>query len=70
MRMSGVAQWCVRVMWDIYESCTVVRCALGVTEEFRVKVGLQQGLAMSPLSFAVVMDRLTDEVRQDYEVCR
>ena len=56
----------VIVVQDIYESCkTVVRCAVGVTEEFKVEVGLHQGSALSPFLFAMVMDRLTDEVRQE-----
>ena len=50
----------------MYEgSETVVRCAVGTTESFKVKVGLQQGSALSPFLFAVIMDRLTDEVRRE-----
>nr|XP_033493144.1 uncharacterized protein LOC117263658 [Epinephelus lanceolatus] len=66
MRKSGVAEKYVRVVQDMYESCrTVVRCAVGVTEEFKVEVGLHQGSALCPFFFAMVMDRLTDEVRQE-----
>ena len=66
MRKSGVAEKYVRVVQDMYESCkTVVRCAVGVTEDFKVEVGLHQGSALSPFLFALVMDRLTDEVRQE-----
>ena len=54
-----------KVMQDMYEdSVTTVRCAVGMTEGFKVEVGLHQGLALSPFLFAMVMDRLTDEVRQ------
>ena len=54
----------------MYESCkTTVRCAVGVTEDFKVEVGLHQGLALRPFLFAMVMDGQTVEVRQDY-VCR
>ena len=45
------------------ESETVVRCSIGTTESFKVKVGLHQGSALSPFLFAVIMDRLTNEVR-------
>ena len=32
------------VVQDMYESCkTMVRCAVGVTEKFKVEVGLHQG---------------------------
>jgi hypothetical protein len=65
MRKSGVTEKYVRVVQDMYKDCkTVVRCAVGVTEEFKVEVGLHQGSALSPFLFAIVMDRLTDDVRQ------
>ena len=40
----------------------VVKCAVGTTESFKVKVGLHQGSALSSFLFAVIMDRLTNEV--------
>ena len=50
----------------MYEgSETVVRCAIETTESFKVKVGLHQESALSPFLFAVIMDRLTDEVRRE-----
>ncbi|KAK3520871.1 hypothetical protein QTP70_035024 [Hemibagrus guttatus] len=66
MRKSGVAEKYVRVVQDMYErSRTVVRCAVGQTEEFKVEVGLHQGSALSPFLFAMVMDQLSEEVRQE-----
>ncbi len=66
MGCSGVAEKYVKVVKDMYEnSVTVVRCAAGMMEGFGVEVGLHQGLALSPFLFAVEMDRLTDEVRQE-----
>ncbi|KAK3548323.1 hypothetical protein QTP70_010196 [Hemibagrus guttatus] len=66
MRKSGVAEKYVRVVQDMYErSRTVVRCAVGQTEEFNVEVGLYQGSALSPFLFAIVMDQLSEEVRQE-----
>ena len=51
---------------DMYDgSTTAVRCAVGVTEGFEVKVGLHQGSALSPCLFAMVMDRMTDEIREE-----
>ena len=41
---------------------TVVRCAIGTAESFKLKVGLHQVSALSPFLFA---DRLTDEVRRE-----
>ncbi|KAK3521520.1 hypothetical protein QTP70_008601 [Hemibagrus guttatus] len=66
MRKSGVAGKYVRVVQDMYErSRTVVRCAVGQTEEFNVEVGLHQGSALSPFLFTIVMDQLSEEVRQE-----
>ncbi|KAK3524361.1 hypothetical protein QTP70_028023 [Hemibagrus guttatus] len=66
MRKSGVAEKYVRVVQDMYErSRTVVRCAVGQTEEFKVEVGLHQGSALSPFLFAMMMDQLSEEVRQE-----
>ncbi|KAK3537251.1 hypothetical protein QTP70_005486 [Hemibagrus guttatus] len=66
MRKSGVAEKYVRVVQDMYErSRTVVRCAVGQTEEFKVEMGLHQGLALSPFLFAMVMDQLSEEVTQE-----
>ncbi|KAK3518615.1 hypothetical protein QTP70_005532 [Hemibagrus guttatus] len=66
MRKSGVAEKYVRVVQDMYErSRTVVRCAVGQTEEFKVEVGVHQGSALSPFLFAMVMDQLSEEVRQE-----
>ncbi|KAK3545483.1 hypothetical protein QTP70_007728 [Hemibagrus guttatus] len=66
MRKSGVVEKYVRVVQDMYErSRTVVRCAVGQTEEFKVEVGLHQGSALSPFLFAIVMDQLSEEDRQE-----
>ncbi|KAK3532189.1 hypothetical protein QTP86_009298 [Hemibagrus guttatus] len=62
----GVAEKYVRVVQDMYErSRTVVKCAVGQTEEFKVEVGLHQGSALSPFLFAIVMVQLSEEVRQE-----
>ena len=66
MRKSGIVEKYVQLVQDMYEgSETVVRCAVGTTESFKVKVGLHQGSALSPFLFAVIMDRLTDEIRRE-----
>ena len=66
MRKSRIVEKYVRLVQDMYEgSKTVVRCAVGTTESFKVKVGRHQGSALSPFLFAVIMDRLSDEVRSE-----
>ena len=44
---------------------TAVRCGVGVTEGFEVKMGLHERSALSPCLFAMVMDRMTDETREE-----
>ena len=48
MRKSGLVEKYVQLVQDVYKgSKTVVRCAVGTTESFKVKVGLHQGSALS-----------------------
>ena len=64
LRASGVTECYVNAVQDMYGGClTAVKSAVGVTEYFKVEVGLHQGSALNPFLFAVLMDRLTDEVR-------
>ena len=66
MIKSGLAEKYVRIVQDMYDdSTTAVRCAVGVTEGFEVNVGLHQGSALSPCLFAMMMDRMTDEIREE-----
>ena len=66
MRKTGIVEKYVQLVQDMYEgSETVVRCAVGTTESFKIKVGLHQGSAFSPFLFAVIMNRLTDEVSRE-----
>ena len=66
MRKSGIVEKYMRPVQYMYEgSKTVVRCAVGTTKSFKVTVGLHQGSELSPFLFAMIMDRLTDEVRRE-----
>ena len=66
MRKSGIMELYVRLVQDMYKgSETVVRCAAETTESFKVKVALHQGSALNPFLFAMMMYRLTDEVRRE-----
>ena len=66
MRKSGVAEKYIRVVQNMYEdSMTAMRCAVGVTDGFKVEVGLHQGSVLSHFLLAMVIDRMTDEIRQE-----
>ena len=65
MRTFQIPEVYIRVVQNMYRDClTTVRCAVGTTEGFPVKVGLHQGSALSPFLFAIIMDRLTDGLRK------
>ena len=65
MSASAVAK-CDGSVPDMYGSSkTVVTHTPGVTDGFMLEVGLHQGSALSPFLFAMAMDRLTDEARQE-----
>jgi len=56
----------VRVVTDMYRDVnTRVRCTLGTSEEFDIKVGVHQGSVCSPLLFNVVMNYLTEDLMDD-----
>ena len=66
MRKSQIVEKYVQLVQDMYEgSETVLRCAVGTTESFKVKVGLHQESALSPFFCAVIMDRLTNKVSKE-----
>ncbi|KAK3564430.1 hypothetical protein QTP86_020368 [Hemibagrus guttatus] len=57
-----IAEKYVKMVQDMCErSRTVVRCAVGQKEEFKVELGLHQESALSPFLFAMVMDQLPEE---------
>ena len=64
----------VRLIQEMYRNAlTRVRSSVGETEGFEVRVGLNQGSALSPFIFNIVMDVMTKDVREtvpwEYIVC-
>ena len=47
LRLAETSECYVRVIKVMYDGATTVRCAAGLTEEFKVGVGLYQGSALS-----------------------
>ena len=66
MCRAGDPESYVESIQDMYYGArTSVRSAAGLMEEFEVKVGLHQGLVLSPSLFAIIMDLLTKDVTKD-----
>ena len=59
MRLAETSQCYIKIIKDMYDGAkTTVRSAARLNEEFKVSVGLHQGSALSPFSFAIIIDRL------------
>ena len=65
LRLAEASECYVRIIKDMYDGATTVRSAARLTEKFKVGVGLHQGLALSPFPFAIIMDKLTEDIRKD-----
>ena len=62
MRKLGVEEWLVSAVMSMYTGAkTVVRIFYGNGSGFEVKVGVHQGLALSPLLFVIVMEAICRE---------
>ena len=54
----------VRAVMSLYEGAkTRARAGLEMSEEFEVKVGVHQGSVLLPLVFAIMVDVVTENVR-------
>ena len=66
LRFAETSEWYIRIIKDMYDGATTpMRSAAGLTEEFKVGVGLHQGSALSLFIFAIIMDKLTEDIRKD-----
>ena len=64
MRKIGIPEATVTAVMSLYEGAkTKVRVGLELSEVFEVKVGVHQGSALSPLLFAIMVDVITESVR-------
>ena len=64
MRKRGIPEAMVRAGMSLHGGAkTRVRVGLELSEEFEVKVGVHQGSTLSPLLFAMVVDLITESVR-------
>ena len=66
MRKKGIPELMVRAVMSLYEGAkTRARVGLELSEEFEVKVSVHQGSVLSTLVFAIVVDVVTENVRND-----
>ena len=64
LKKLGRDEWLIRTVMALYTvACTVLRTDAGLSESFKVKAGLHQGLVMRPLLFAALMDVVSREAR-------
>ena len=60
LRWMGVPEAEVRIVEGMYENTTAtVMVGEGASEEFEVKIGLRQGIVLSPLLFIAVLDLIS-----------
>ena len=63
-RRKGVPEYLVNGFMSLYKGCKTAVSADGeLPSSFSVKVGVHQGSALSPFFFTMVMDVLTEDVR-------
>ena len=64
LRRKGVPEYLVNGVMSLYKGCkTAVSVDGELSSSFSVKVGVHQGSALSPLLFIMVIDVLTEDVR-------
>ena len=67
MRKKGVPEILVKAVMGLYEGAkTRVRVGAELSEEFDVNVGVHQGSVLSPLVFTIVVDVITESVREGW----
>ncbi|XP_064117681.1 uncharacterized protein LOC135223106 [Macrobrachium nipponense] len=62
MREKGVPEKYVKIVNMYREATTQVKSLVGTTQKFEMKVGLQQGSALSPYIFDMVVAGVKDQV--------
>ena len=66
LQFAKISKCYIRIIKEMYDGATTTaRSAAGLTEEFKVGVGLYQGSALSPFLFAIIMDKLNEGIRKD-----
>ena len=70
MWLAETSECYIKIIQDLYDrATTTVKIAAGLTKEFKVDVGLHQGSALSPFLFAIIIDRLMEDIRTHHGIC-
>ena len=70
LKERGVTEKYVKMIGETYRNVmTSVRSTVGMMNGFHVKVGLHQGSTLSPFLLNIVMDVLTEDVREKLPWC-
>ena len=65
MRKKGIPEAVVKAVMRVYKSAKAkVKLGTHLSEEFEVNVGVHQGSVLSPLLFAIVVDVITNQIKQ------
>ena len=66
LRLAETSKCYARIIKGMYDGATTtLSSAAGFTEEFKVGVGIYQGSALNPFLFAIIKDKLTEDIRKD-----
>lgn len=66
MEKKGIHIKYMNIVKDTYEGAfTSMKTIVGDTKEFPITVGLDQGSALGPYLFALVMDELTNTIQDE-----
>ncbi|KAL0820815.1 hypothetical protein ABMA28_005493 [Loxostege sticticalis] len=70
MRAQKIPEFYVSLVQDMYEGVsTQIKTPAGITDQFKVKVGVHQGSALSPLLFNLSMDYITRDLQAEIPWC-
>ena len=66
LRLAETSECYIRITKDMHDGATTtVRSAAGLTEKFMAGVGLHQSSVISSFLLAIIMNKLTEDIRKD-----
>ena len=68
MRKRNIPEGYIRLVQDMYQGATTrVKSKRGISEQFEVGIGLHQGSALSPFLFIMLVDTISQDVRNELQ---